>query len=136
MAFRLGSGARREPKVSRTGSSLSLARAFPEWLAFLLLLGFVVQGTAIQTHLHFTQQAGSSLIASSNRAAPASKTDKDDPANCPLCQEAAMAGVYVLPPATVLPPPPAVVLWIAGTTLASFALLTSAHSWQSRAPPQ
>jgi len=122
--------------VSRTGSSLSLARAFPELFAFLLLLGFVVQGSAIQTHLHFTQRPGSSLIASSNRAAPASKTDKDDPANCPLCQAAAMAGAYVLPSAAVLPPPPVAVLWIARTTMAAFDLLTSAHSWQSRAPPQ
>ncbi|MGZ3196386.1 MAG: hypothetical protein ACXWI1_04655 [Croceibacterium sp.] len=136
MAFRLGSGARRKPKTSRTGTGLSFFRAFPEWLAFLLLLGFVVQGTAIQTHPHFTQQPGSSLIASSNRAAPASKSEKDDRSNCPLCQEAAMAGAYLLPPAVVVPPPPAMVLWIVGTTLASFALLTAAHSWQSRAPPQ
>ncbi len=111
-------------------------RPFRNLFALLLLLGFVVQGTAIQAHLHFAGQSSSPIAASSDRAAPAAKPGKEDPANCPLCQEAAMAGAYVLPTAVVLPPPPAVVLWIAGTTLAAFALPTAAHSWQSRAPPQ
>jgi hypothetical protein len=137
MVFRSGIGKRAAPKLSSTGSSVSLARAFPGLFAFFLLLGLVVQGTAIQTHVHFARQAGPQPVASSDGYAPAAKPNKDDsPANCPLCQEAAMAGAYVLPPATVLPPPPAAVLWIADSAMTAFRLLTPDHGWHSRAPPQ
>jgi hypothetical protein len=135
MAFRLGFSGGVAPKPTSIGSGRSLARGFPTLFAFLLLVGFVVQGTAVQTHLHFSKQ-DSSVVSSSDRYVQFEKPGKDDPASCPLCQEAAMAGAYMLPSVAVLPPPPAAVLWIAVTPLAAFGLLTPAHSWQSRAPPQ
>lgn len=137
MAFSILIGGHGASRIPSSGSGTLLVPPFSQLVGFLLLLGFVVQGTAIQTHLHFARQASSALVASSDRFAQAAKPNKDDsPANCPLCQEAAMAGAFVLPSAAVLPPPPAAVVWIVRTTLATFGLLTRAHSWQSRAPPR
>ena len=103
----------------------------------LLLLALLVQGTAVQTHLHFVQEARSLGIASSDRQVHASTPDTNAPAaDCPLCQEAATAGAYVLPPATILLSPPRPVLWVTAASIAEFGLLAPALGWQSRAPPQ
>jgi hypothetical protein len=59
-----------------------------------------------------------------------------DVTDCPLCQEAAMAGAYLLPPAIVIPPPPAPLPWIAAATIGEFNLLAPALGWLSRAPPR
>src|SRR5436190_8389042 len=121
MAIMLHFGGRPASKLSNSGSRGSLVRAFPSLFAFLLLLGFVVQGTAVQTHLHFSEH-GASFASSGGGSAQSPKPGKDDPANCPLCQEAATAGAYLLPSVAVLPPPPVALRWIAGTTLATFGL--------------
>jgi hypothetical protein len=112
----------------------SLAYALPRALVLLLLACLLIQGTAVQTHVHFVAQARS---AAADASAHAAKPDKGDAAgDCPLCQEMAMAGAYLLPQAIVLPPPPASFLGAGAATIAEFGLHTPALGWLSRAPPQ
>jgi len=124
-------------KLANRGGRAAPARPFAGLFVFLLLLAFVAQGTAIQAHLHFLGPPGANSVAAADRAGSAATTNKYDTlANCRLCQEAALAGAYVLPAASTLPPPPPLVTWIAVAAMAAFGLPTAAHSWQSRAPPQ
>lgn len=122
-----------------SGSAMKLrsARAWPRALVMLLLACLLIHGTAIQTHIHFTGQA---RLAAAMSGAQAGQTVKSgsggDATECPLCQEAAMAGAYVLPPVPVLPPPPAPVLWTVAAILPAFALLAPSLGWLSRAPPE
>lgn len=137
MEFRSIYGERMAPEHPVTSRLVVGARSLPRLLVFLLLLCFVVNGTALQSHVHFVQQANSFAPAPGHSqidTAPAGKGNS--PADCPLCQEAAMAGAYVLPAVPVLPPAPAPVLWIAEATLPAFALLAPAFGWLSRAPPE
>jgi hypothetical protein len=106
-------------------------------LVFLLLFAFVAQGTAVQSHVHPAGDARP--FASPARAGHAQLSPKasDNPAaDCPLCQEAAMAGAYVLAAAPALPPPPAPMLWSAPAVAAQFVLPAPALGWRSRAPPE
>ena len=125
----------------RAGPGLSLrarqARGWPRAFVGLLLLCLLAQGIAVQSHLHFDPQARAATAGTSHRLGLSAPKTPDPAADCPLCQEAAMAGVYVLPslPVLLLPPPPPP-RWLAATTFASFGLLTAALGWQSRAPPQ
>jgi hypothetical protein len=116
--------------------SLAAARTWPRLLAVLLLACVLVQGTLVQSHLHFARQSNP-RVASSEPAAQLSKPATGDPAaDCPLCHEAATAGAYLLPTATVLLPPPAPILWLFTAPLAAFGLPSPAFGWLSRAPPQ
>jgi hypothetical protein len=116
----------------------ALARAWPPALVSLLLACLLVQGTAVQSHIHFTAQARVAALAGPHgqTVRALDRRGGSDPADCPLCQEAAMAGAYLLPPAIVLPAPPALPLWAGTTVLRALGVFASAHSWQSRAPPQ
>lgn len=116
------------------------SRFGPAWtgaLVYFLLLCFVVQGSAVQSHVHLVEEASPLAVAAGQShiaTAPAGKGDS--PADCPLCQEAAIAGAYLLPPVTVLPPSPAPVPWIAVATHAAFGLPAQPLGWLSRAPPE
>lgn len=124
--------ARRRPQAGEPAG----ARIWPRILVFLLLLCFVAQGTAVQSHVHFSGDEASIAAASGNGPTQLARPAKGHaPAVCPLCQEAAMAGAYVLASAPALPPPPAPLLWAAPARLAPFALLTPSLGWRSRAPP-
>ena len=137
MAFKVISGGRVGPWLPGSGSGLAVARARPRLLVFLLLACLLVQATLVQSHLHFASRTRLSAAASSEQAVQSAKPAKGDPvADCPLCHEAAMAGAYLLPTATVLPPPPAPIPWVATVPLAGFGLPSPAFGWLSRAPPQ
>jgi len=110
--------------------------AWPLALVMLLIASLLIQATVVQAHVHFTGPArltASSPVAQVVRAAPAGG---DDTGECPLCQEMAMAGAYLLPAAIVLPLPPALLVWVEATALHEFGLRSRAHGWLSRAPPQ
>jgi len=132
MSFNLGLGERAEP-LARDPHR----RVWSHWLVVLLLFCFVAQGTAVQSHVHFVGHASPAFEGSvAVRLTAAPSGNGDSPANCPLCQEAAMAGAYVLPQAPTLPPPPAPALRIAVAAMAAFTLLTPSLGWLSRAPPE
>lgn len=100
----------------------------------LLLASLLVQGTAVQTHLHFA--ARPITASASDGAVPVAKAGGNDAsADCLLCQEAAMAGAYLLPPIPVLQPPPQALLEATAAAIFGFILLAPALGWRSRAPP-
>jgi hypothetical protein len=112
------------------------SRAWPRAFLALLLLCLLVQATAVQSHLHFLRPVSAPAAVAGNHSTLSRPGQSDPAADCPLCQEAAMAGAYVLPPVPALPPPPPQVLWLASASLTPFALLTPARGWLSRAPPE
>lgn len=125
------------PELPKSGSLFARARRFPQLAAFLLLLVFVAQGVLVRSHLHAPGQANALAVRSGTyqiQSTPGAIGDSS--ADCVLCQEAAMAGAYLLPHLPVLPPPPALELWVDAATLAAFPLLAPSVGWLSRAPPQ
>src|SRR5687767_7591295 len=95
-------------RLPASGNSLVRSVVGLKTFLFFLLLALLAQGIAIRTHLHFAPQASSLAAAPSDRQLHVGGADRDAAAAlCRLCKEAAMAGAFVLPPATVLPPPPA-----------------------------
>jgi hypothetical protein len=135
MTFRVRSGRRIAPWLPSSGT-LAVAPSWLRLFAVLLLACVLVQGTLVQSHLHFAGQANRPA-ASNEPSAQLAKPAKGDPATeCPLCHDAAMAGAYLLPSAAVLPPPPAAILWLFAAPMAAFGLPSPALGWLSRAPPQ
>jgi len=111
-------------------------RAWPVALIVLLIACLLFHATVVQTHVHFigpSRLAAAASGAQSVRAAPAGGEGTDE---CPLCQEMAMAGAYLLPASIVLPVPPALPVWVDAVALHEFGLRSRAHGWRSRAPPQ
>lgn len=137
MSFRLRFAAQTAHELAAAGGLATRARGLPRLLVFLLLLCFVVQGAAVQSHVHFVEQ-GNPLTATAGhtrlQAAPSNKGNS--PSDCPLCQEAATAGAYVLPPIPALPPPPAVAPEAAVAAIAAYRLALAPLGWLSRAPPE
>jgi hypothetical protein len=135
MTVKVRSGGRTAPTLPRSGDRAAV-RTWPGLFALLLLACLLVQGTLVQSHLHFAGQLNPQA-ASGEPSAQLSKPAKENPAtDCPLCHDAAMAGAYLLPSATVLPPPPAAILWLFAAPMAVFGLPSPALGWLSRAPPQ
>jgi hypothetical protein len=105
------------------------------WLAFALL----VQGFAVQTHAHVGGDRDAVVAMSGDAVAtPAvSADDKNAPAApaCPLCEEKALFGAYLVGGSIAIVPPAAVVPHPAPVSLALLTHNSSSHAWQSRAPP-
>ncbi|MBS0480499.1 MAG: hypothetical protein JSR79_14520 [Proteobacteria bacterium] len=102
------------------------------WLVVALLF----QGFVTQTHRH----AGidRAWTAESVRTAPAAADSrKDVPAApaCPLCEERALFGAYLLGGSVTIAGPVAAAYHYAAASLPSLQLNASSHAWKSRAPP-
>ena len=106
--------------------------------AFLavLLAALLVQGVAVQAHIHFARQNSSAVLTHGDSVQLAKPGKPGDAVNCPLCQEAAMAGAYLLPPSIVLPPVAATIPLVPAAAIVDFDLLTPVRGWLSRAPPR
>ena len=106
----------------------------------LLLAAFLIQSTFVQAHVHAAPPATSAALSVSQDAGPAGDASKHEPAGtssyCFLCWEAAVAGQFIQPAATILPPPPQPDGWVVPRSEQAFALGKHSHGWQSRAPPQ
>jgi hypothetical protein len=112
-------------------------QSWPRVFVALLLACLLLQGTAVQTHVHFFAKAAPTASLSGGTSAQFSKAGKDgDSAGCLLCQQAAVAGAYLLPQAVLLPAPPALGSWISAAILGEFNLAMPARGWRSRAPPK
>jgi len=124
--------------MKRRARAIAITVAPVRRLAMLaVLLAFVFQAYAVQTHLHF-QPAPAKTAPLHQVRTPAKPLSGDplDPATCKLCQELIHSGAAITPagPALILmlnwaatAPPPA---WSPAA-----ALLTQT-GWQSRAPPR
>ncbi len=126
--------------LRRSGGRFAGLRAL--WAAMLLLtlLAFGWQSFVAQAHRHAGEREGISL-AQVVQAVVGTKAEKggqvpaDTPDNCPICQEIAHGGAYLLPTPILFQPPAAIVAWFAVTLLLALALRQQSHAWRSRAPP-
>ncbi|MEP9357722.1 hypothetical protein [Sphingomonas sp. KR3-1] len=137
--------------VRRTGDSAGRSLAWrpgalrgklrARWAAVLLtaLLAFCWQSFVTQTHLHFEPAAyGAAVSGQASPAAVRSDTGKnssDTPATCPICQEIAHGGLYLLPTPVALTPPEPAAAWQAVAASLVDAVRKPSHAWRSRAPP-
>lgn len=100
-------------------------------IALMMLVIFSTQTYLIQTHIH----ARATTSATQSVTNPSGKAPLDAD-QCPLCQEAAHSGAYILPGVAAL---------VVATVTYSLVPLTQgprifvrsiSHTWQGRAPPQ
>jgi hypothetical protein len=137
MTFKLRSGGEIARSPSNSDGSFAVVHAWPRFLGILLLASLLMQGTLIQSHLHFAGSFGSTSVTSSEQSIASPTPAQGDPAaGCLLCHEAAMAGAFLLPEATALPPPPATIQWLFIAPITAFELPSPAFGWLSRAPPR
>ena len=117
---------------------------------YLLVAAFAFQSYATQSHIHFSSVPGISGKVADRDAQRASdriaddlttqqKHDRypanDDPSNCPICQQIALAGHFLTTGETSLIPPSGIVFY--ALTRADVLLLIGgvSHAWRGRAPP-
>jgi hypothetical protein len=102
-------------------------------ITLFALLAFALQGYVTQTHIHLTRAMSASLsVPAEHEKYPS----KDDPSNCPICQEILHAGAFVTPSAVPLVLPSFAVSIIATIVEIPVAARTLSHNWQGRAPPR
>jgi hypothetical protein len=115
-------------------SARALSRLAVLWLAFALLC----QGFVVQTHAHFGgDRDGTSVTAPQTIPPAVTVAKKQGPATpaCPLCEEQALFGAYLLGSAVTFIAPVAVSHDATATSLPLLARNESSHAWRSRAPP-
>ena len=107
-----------------------------KWVTALVLLAFLLQSLAIQTHVHSTIAPATVKAATVGETGPAPIKTQDPLDQCRLCQEMVHAGSFFTPSVVAL----AASL---SFTAATFVLLrapprstAAAFAWQSRAPPR
>ena len=134
---------RQTQKRKKAQSRPSLARAV---FAFFLLCAFGLQSHVTQTHIHFSAASDARAAAGFEKPGnlAAAKFDsshkqnvpaKDDPANCPICQQMAVAGAFVTPAASTLALPTLDGTFAPPSGAVHLATSQSSHNWQGRAPP-
>jgi hypothetical protein len=105
-------------------------------LVSALLLALVVQGFATQTHLHWQNAFLDRFAPAANHLPGQDKYPlNEDPANCPICEQIADAGEYVVP---AWLSPFLLVLAISTIEFVNIALPgfdAISHSWRGRGPP-
>lgn len=125
------------------------AHNFPARLVLTLFIALTVllQGYATQTHVHFLGDHDAGVITSSGGGAEVTKTSgsqkgehgklpsKDDPANCPLCQQILVAGAFVSPSTVVLLLPTQLTFPAPVVPVVSNPFRSISHNWYGRAPP-
>lgn len=117
-------------------------------LTFVVLFAVLVQSFITQSHVHFSAQADATFaisdaggtVAKSNTGEPHQRDhrgvpSRDDPANCPFCQQIAVAGAFLSPFITTLQLPTEVGLLPQISTAVTAATQQLSHIWQGRAPP-
>lgn len=101
-----------------------------------MLLAFIVQGYATQTHIHNESVAAAGILVK-NGGAPGHENypGNDDPANCPICQQILQSGQFVAPAWQMPLLVTLVVSAIEFTIVATPRYDAISHSWRSRGPP-
>jgi hypothetical protein len=122
----------------RRPSAMSWRQAF----AVLALALFAFQNYVTQTHVHllwhgkpnaFVQSLG---LTHAQVTPPGKQKPANDPANCPLCQDIALAGHFTTPGAVAFLLPALVVAAAAAIPELPAHILAPTHDWQGRAPPR
>lgn len=118
-------------------------------VTFVALFAFLAQSCITQSHFHLLLRSGAPLAAW-DAAPSAAKVKlggaqdrdhgnipaKDDPANCPICQQIMVAGAFVTPSVTAMATPVVAEAAAYPTRTAFFFAPDPSHSWQGRAPPR
>jgi hypothetical protein len=102
-----------------------------------LVVALLVQGFATQTHAHFGVDRLWAAAESARVATAAVDGQKNAPVApvCPLCEEKALFGAYLLGGSITVAAPVEVAYHYAAASLPLLALHLSSHAWRSRAPP-
>jgi len=125
----------RRPRRIRIASAPAKGWRFAA--ALLAMLTFAAQSYVTQTHIHFDSPTSSDGITKAAPDAPHGKLPvKETPANCPICQEIAMAGHYVTPGAVALALPSQTVSIVPLEIVVRFIVEAVSHDWHGRAPPR
>jgi hypothetical protein len=103
------------------------------WLVVALLF----QGLVVQTHAHAGADRYATATGAVGAIATAVDDRKDGPAApvCPLCEEKALFGAYLLGGSIAIPVPVAAAYHYTAASLPLLQPRVSSHAWQSRAPP-
>jgi len=124
---RRGTGAR--PRPARIALTLAAA------------IAFFLQSFITQTHIHglpllAAKGATVTAVADTGTNTPLDRYPaKEDPANCPLCQEVTHAGHYVTPAFALLVQPSERVTHVTPVVETRATDFILSHAWRSRAPP-
>jgi len=105
-------------------------------LAVAALLALSWQSFVAQTHLHYAPPAFSQAATAPPAVQNGDQRSPDLPINCPLCQELATAGQYLLPSLPAIELPDAGEVWLSLASLPELTVREASHIWRSRAPPQ
>jgi hypothetical protein len=120
--------------MTRAGRAISKPAPCQRWATLFALLAFLLQGLAVQTHIHEQPLATKMAALPGSSKAPTKSQDPVD--QCRLCQELVHAGTFITPSAAIAPTGliyvTAVFLVLTGATATS----ATAFAWQSRAPPR
>jgi hypothetical protein len=110
------------------------ARAGRRFALLWLVVALLFQGFATQTHTHFPVDRTLAATASMHVVTDGQKQAPTAPV-CPLCEEKALFGAYLLTGSVTIAAPVDVAYDYAAVSLPSLALRLSSHAWRSRAPP-
>ena len=104
-------------------------------LTAVMLLAFLLQSYATQTHIHGAFHASPVLAAGVHLStpSPASPSDQDE-GQCQLCQAFLSGGKFLLPVA-VLPVPLGVAAFTGIVFPMAFTVGRPVQGWQGRGPP-
>lgn len=103
-----------------------------------LVLALLCQGFVTQTHAHSGTEQGWSIAGAARTATATVDDQKRSPAapTCPLCEEKALFGAYLLGGSIVFAKPVDVAVAYSVASFAAFILSLPSHAWRSRAPPR
>ena len=107
-------------------------------LTLIVLLAFVLQSYAVQTHIHGVAQANNvSRIAETGSNVPAHNRSpaQSDLTQCPFCQAMVNAGAFLTPATLDLLLPARQMEMQVASAITNRDGRTPAHGWRSRAPP-
>ena len=125
-----------QSSMAGSGPIISTQKPFLARLMMLFVaVAFLVQGFAIQTHIH-GEPAGFVHAAQISAPSGPAPLDPYDPANCPLCQEMLHAGIFVVPVLADFTVILNAVAFAPAYALLPHAVFMPQHDWQSRAPPR
>ena len=105
-------------------------------IAAAVLVFFTFQTFITQTHVHLLPVGTAPAAELKQQPAPDKQSPADNPANCPICQDIALAGHFTTPAIIPVPPPPLTALFAAAGFAAQGFVSAVSHSWHGRAPPQ
>ena len=105
------------------------ARSVRRLALLWLVVALLFQGFATQTHAHFGAATRVNIAAIDGQ-----KQGPGTPA-CPLCEEKALFGAYLLTGSITIVAPVGVAYRYAAASLSALALRSTSHAWRSRAPP-